>query len=172
MLSAKNHIKLHHLLVHASGLTPPSQPVFAQTAEAFIAGLRNTPSEFTPGSRQRHTDIGYSALALVVERASGMPYEEFVRRELLEPAGLQHTFFDPDAPQDVALEYSETFDANSAVGTRPYLWGRRGAMGIVTTVGDLYRWHQALESGLFTAQQRERMYSAHIDNPWGSVTGY
>ncbi|MGH7461277.1 MAG: serine hydrolase domain-containing protein, partial [Longimicrobiales bacterium] len=169
----KDQVTLHDLLVHAGGLTPLSHPVFEERSEDFIAGLRSTPAEFAPGQAQRHTDIGYSALALVVERASGMPYETFVRRELLVPAGMQNTWFDSEAPPPhTAIEYSDTFDPRSAVGQRPYVWGRRGAMGIVSTVEDLYRWHRALEQGLFPPDVPERMYSAGIVNPWRSITGY
>ncbi|MGH7468000.1 MAG: serine hydrolase [Longimicrobiales bacterium] len=169
----KDRITLHHLLVHASGVTPQDQPVYARTEEDFIAGLRRAPAEFEPAANQRHSDIAYSALALVVQRASGMPYEEFVRTQLLEPAGLKNTWFDPDAPRHrMAAEYSTTFKSTSAVSPRPYVWGRRGAMAIVSNVEDLYRWHLALENGLFNVQQRARMFNAGVDNPWGSSTGY
>jgi CubicO group peptidase (beta-lactamase class C family) len=169
----KDQIRLHHLLTHASGLTPESQPVYARAEDDFIAGLRNTPAEFAPGTRQRHSDIAYSTLALVVQRASGMRYEDFVRKELLEPAGLQNTWFDEEAPRaTMAAEYSRTADANSAVGVRPYVWGRRGAMAVVTNVEDLYRWERALRGGLFTAKQRARMYDADVTSMWGSNTGY
>jgi CubicO group peptidase (beta-lactamase class C family) len=168
----KDRITLHHLLVHASGLTPRAQPVYEAGELDFIAGLRTVPAEFEPGRGQRHSDIAYSALALVVQRASGMPYEEFVRTELLEPAGLRNTWFDPDAPRTrMAAEYRTTFDAASGVGRRPYVWGRRGAMAIVSNVEDLYRWQLAL-ANLFTPEQRARMFDAGVANPWGSATGY
>jgi CubicO group peptidase (beta-lactamase class C family) len=169
----KDRIRLHHLLVHASGLTPAGQPVYAASEGDFIEGLRSTPAGFAPGTSQRHSDIAYSALALVVQRASGMRYEDYVRKELLEPAGLHNTWFADDAPQnDIATEYSRSGDATSAVGTRPYVWGRRGAMAVVSNVEDLYLWERALRTTLFSARQRARMYDAGVQSFWGSRTGY
>jgi CubicO group peptidase (beta-lactamase class C family)/beta-lactamase regulating signal transducer with metallopeptidase domain len=174
MPAPKDQITLHHLLTQSAGLTRLGEPVYRADRAQFIADLRRAPAEFTPGTRQRHTDIGYSALAAVVELASGMSYEKFVRTELLEPAGMIDTWFEPEAPAaGTAVEYSESFVTSTAVGRRDYVWGRRGAMGVVSTVRDLFRWHSALESGrLLNDRARARIYSVDVHNTWGTITGY
>jgi CubicO group peptidase (beta-lactamase class C family) len=168
----KAEATLFHLLTHTGGLTPPDQPVYSAQRDAFARGLRAVPADFAPGTSQRHTDIGYSALAAVVEIVSAQSYEQFVRTELLQPAGLRATAFEPDVPYSgMAVEYASMHDARSEVGRRSYVWGRRGAMGAVTTVEDLYRWHRAVESNLFNAETRARMFDAHLPNRWRSRTG-
>lgn len=42
---------------------------------------------YTPGTAQRYCNIGYTLLSLIIEKRTGMPYEEFMRRYVLEPAG-------------------------------------------------------------------------------------
>lgn len=42
---------------------------------------------YTPGSMQRYCNIGYTLLSLIIEKRTGMPYEKFMQRYVLEPAG-------------------------------------------------------------------------------------
>jgi CubicO group peptidase (beta-lactamase class C family) len=168
----KGEATLFHLLTHTGGLTPLNRPVYSADRGAFVRELRAAPADFAPGTDQRHTDIGYSTLAMVVEIVSGQPYEQFVRTELLQPAGLRATAFEPDVPYaGMAVEYASMHDLQSEVDRRPYVWGRRGAMGAVTTVEDLYRWHRAVESDLFSAETRARMFDVQMPNRWRSRTG-
>ena len=44
-----------------------------------------------PGARYRYSNVGYSLLAAIVERASGMRYEAFLARHLFTPAGMTQT---------------------------------------------------------------------------------
>jgi len=43
---------------------------------------------FTPGTGQSYSNLGYSILGLVIERASGTDYETYCRKEVLEPLGI------------------------------------------------------------------------------------
>jgi CubicO group peptidase (beta-lactamase class C family) len=43
---------------------------------------------FTPGTGQSYSNLGYSILGLVIEEASGMDYETYCRRKILEPLGI------------------------------------------------------------------------------------
>ncbi len=45
---------------------------------------------FEPGSYQEYSNFGYLLLSLVIEKASGMSYEEFMQKEVFGPAGCRH----------------------------------------------------------------------------------
>lgn len=45
--------------------------------------------DFSPGKRHAYSNVGYCALGRVIEQVSGMPYEDFVRRTVLIPAGAK-----------------------------------------------------------------------------------
>jgi CubicO group peptidase (beta-lactamase class C family) len=122
--------------------------------------MKGTPADFPAGAGHRYTDHGHALLAAVIEVASGMSYEDYVHSALLEPAGLTNTRFESESPTSapLAVEYADYAGSASRVGTRPYVWGRRGAMGVITTVEDLWRWHRAIEGGRILGQDaRTRM---------------
>jgi CubicO group peptidase (beta-lactamase class C family) len=64
---------------------------------------------FEPGSEGRYTNVGYYTLAAVIEQATGLPYEDYVVDNVLDPLGMVNTRF----------EYSDAMIANAAVGAHP-----------------------------------------------------
>lgn len=46
------------------------------------------PLDFAPGSRYAYSNFGYCVLGRVIEKVSGQPYEEYVRKHVLQPAGI------------------------------------------------------------------------------------
>jgi len=96
-------IRVEHLLHHAGGWTlwgVPDDPLLRNKEiarslqvpsppgpEDLVRWLALQPLSFEPGSRYSYTNIGYVALGRVLAAAAGRPYEEFVREELLAPAG-------------------------------------------------------------------------------------
>jgi N-acyl-D-amino-acid deacylase len=97
-------ITVRHLLQHSGGFDRarsgdvvflPHAPRAAKRQGAALppdcpAVLRDTLEyalDFAPGSRYAYSNIGYCILGRIVERASGMPYEAYVRARILAPAG-------------------------------------------------------------------------------------
>jgi CubicO group peptidase (beta-lactamase class C family) len=64
--------------------TVPSPPGPA----ALVRWVARQPLAFAPGSRFHYTNIGFVALGRVIEESTGYGYEDFVRRFVLEPAGI------------------------------------------------------------------------------------
>ena len=77
------------------------------TTEAFLAVLDDHPQAFPPGERFAYNNGGYVVLALIAERASGVPFHELVRRRVCEPAGMVATEFlrSDELPGRAALGY-------------------------------------------------------------------
>ncbi len=61
------------------------------SAETVIRYMKGMPLDFTPGERHAYSNFGYAILGRVIERASGMPYEEYVRSRVLHPVGADRT---------------------------------------------------------------------------------
>jgi CubicO group peptidase (beta-lactamase class C family) len=101
-------VTVEHLLAHRSGigdyldeeldldLAEYLMPVFVHglvTTEDYLAVLEGRPRKFVAGERFAYSNSGYVVLALVAERASGIPFHELVRRRVCEPAGMPDTAF-------------------------------------------------------------------------------
>ncbi len=84
---------LRHLLTHSSGL-PDMLPenVFLRERHSphseFVRRICSTPLLFPPGTDVRYQSTGIALLGEVIERISGQPCREFLRRELLLPLGM------------------------------------------------------------------------------------
>ena len=55
----------------------------------IIAYMKRRKLDFSPGERYAYSNFGYCALGRVIEKASGMAYEDYVRKEVLVPAGAR-----------------------------------------------------------------------------------
>ena len=100
VIKDKNHHKItvEHLLRHQGGFY--RDPLFSSRDVKHQMQLDNPPTKedfyrlvlskrlsFAPGSWQRYSNFGYLLLSEIIEKASGMPYEEFIRTKVLAPAG-------------------------------------------------------------------------------------
>src|SRR5918992_6337575 len=61
------------------------------SAETVIRYMKGMPFDFNPGERHVYSNFGYAILGRVIERLSGMPYEEYVRTRVLQPVGANRT---------------------------------------------------------------------------------
>jgi CubicO group peptidase (beta-lactamase class C family) len=160
----KAAITLHQLLSHTSGLPETSGLEYEPlTREAFLKRIFAARLLHPPGGRFVYSNAGYSLLAAVVEVASGRPFGEFLKSEIFLPAGMRHTGFLPDAADRERLAHGYTGDGDWGTSLdHPHApdgpwWNLRGNGGILTTTGDLYRWHLALQgNAVLSAAEREK----------------
>jgi N-acyl-D-amino-acid deacylase len=64
------------------GQKPPARP------EAIIRHMLSRRLDFDPGTRYAYSNFGYCVLGRVIESVAGMPYEKYVRDEILKPIGV------------------------------------------------------------------------------------
>ena len=117
-------VTIEHLLSHRSGigdyldedaaldLTDYLMPVPVHelaTTEQYMAALEGHPMKFPPGKRFVYCNGGYVVLALIAERASGVPFPDLVHQRVCEPAGMHDTAFlrSDELPERTALGYLE-----------------------------------------------------------------
>lgn len=163
----KRAITLHQLLSHTSGLARNTSLPWFEPAdwEEVLASIYATPLAFAPGSAWAYSNLGFSVLAAVVERASGRPFERFLEERLFEPASMRSTgVYGRLAPgMAAALSYQDGVPG-SAPRDWPFSRVQLGAGGLWSTVGDLQRWMTALRADRVLAPaQRERMWTVVRD---------
>lgn len=167
----KAGITIHHLLTHTSGLAQNyAADGVADRDEAARALLRE-PLNSSPGEQFRYTNDGYNLLAVIVEIASGQTYESFLRQQLLKPAGMSQTGFWGDTLAKGEQPVAQTLREISQHIKSPN-WGFRGATGMYSTTGDLYKWHRALSANKVLKKiSREKLLTPHVTTPRGGY-GY
>jgi CubicO group peptidase (beta-lactamase class C family) len=94
---------LRQLLSHTAGLpAEPPGPWWERTPGSLRPGLADVlgeePFPHPPGRRFHYSNPGYTLLGALVEELRGAPWEDVLRREILEPLGLHRTGGKPKAP--------------------------------------------------------------------------
>ena len=160
-------VTIHHLLSHTSGLPPlgarrgvlpggvPADPPLPAppTLEALLRYLAEQPYRLlgAPGEHLSYCNDGYALLGAVVERVSGRPFTEFVRQEILEPAGMTRSTFDEAVLRSfpaVTQLYERTPDGAVAASPGWPEWGLYASSGALrSTVLDLLRYLEIYRNG-------------------------
>ncbi len=95
-LTRAREVTIRQLLSHTSGYqdywpqdyVPPlmQRPI---TADSIMSRWAKKPLDFEPGTRWQYSNTNFVIAGVIVEKVSGMPFFEFLRRRVLEPLGMR-----------------------------------------------------------------------------------
>ena len=118
---AEREVTVHDLITHTSGLGSGGAASEATsriaprdgtgTVADWAAALGAAPLDFQPGTRWAYSGLaGIDTLGRIVEVASGLTFDEFLRQRLFEPLGMKDTAFNvpEDKKQRVVTLYRRT----------------------------------------------------------------
>ncbi|MEJ5052059.1 serine hydrolase domain-containing protein [Chryseobacterium culicis] len=97
-----NEITIEHLLTHTSGIYEVlrNKQYFSllHTGKSIaknkeLSFFKNEPLDFEPGTQFSYTNSGYIILGLIIEKLTGLSYENAVRKIILNPLKMNHTGF-------------------------------------------------------------------------------
>jgi CubicO group peptidase (beta-lactamase class C family) len=150
-------ITIRQLLSHTSGLRDwgslmgiAGMPRGARTyTHGHVVDIlsRQSALNFAPGTRWSYSNSGYNLAAVIVARVSGTSFANFSRTRIFEPLGMTRTEWRDDYTKivpDRAIAYSQAFGRYRQ--DMPFE-NVHGNGGLLTTVGDLLKWQQALVDG-------------------------
>jgi CubicO group peptidase (beta-lactamase class C family) len=158
-------ITIEQLLTHTSGVAPARVVGGVTDREEAVRAILDEPLRQRPGSAYHYEDEDYTLLAAVVEATAGVPFEAFVERALLIPAGLARTGFCGRLPPNVkvAPSMAPAKSPPCSAGTTPVDWADRGATGLVATASDLSKWTRALRSGrVLSRASLQELENGHV----------
>lgn len=116
---------------------------------AYLSVLDGHPQREAPGGRFVYNNSGFVVLALLIERAARVPFEQAVHRLVIEPAGLQATAFHrmDTLPAGVATGYLS--DDSSQLRTNELHLPVRGSGdgGLFSSAHDVHRFWAAFFDG-------------------------
>jgi CubicO group peptidase (beta-lactamase class C family) len=155
-------VTVEHLLAHRSGIGdyldesaggeitdyPMPVPVHELVAtEDYVAVLGGHATKFAAGTSFSYSNGGFVVLALIAERASGVPFHDLVRGRVCEPAGMVDTEFlrSDELPDRAALGYLAPEGLATNVLHLPVRGTGDG--GVYTTTADVRRLWTAFVEG-------------------------
>ena len=186
----KTKITIHQLLTHSSSI--PSEVgscTQIKTRDDFVVMALNAPLDFEPGTKYRYSNSGYDLLAIIVELPSGAPFEEYVSENLFKPAGMKQTgiFVPKYSLENIAIGYRDgkrwgtvyekllryDYPTKKLSGAYGFQLCGRGSGLILSTIGDLYKWHKQFEGErVFTKAAKEKIFTPHIPEGEGAASFY
>lgn len=159
-------VTVRHLLTHTGGTGDFFGPEFGahrlelRTAEDYVKLFGSRPLRFEPGSKWEYSNYGFLLLGMVVEKASGQPYYDYVRDHIYKPAGMTSTGSEPEDTHVANLSTGYTAMRAADGGTRPNTdtlpYRGTSAGGGYSTVGDLLAFANALE-------QNKLLDTSHVE---------
>lgn len=205
---------IHHFLTHTSGLPPlltliaaikrsmEKDPKFGgdqqesplnaiqeiDTYTELMNSIANT--EFAllgePGTEFSYSNDAYALLGAIIERVSGMPYEQYVQENILKPAGMHNSGFhykDMNGHEDIAVLYNmREQDGEEIVFRSDNPWdapAMRAAGFLKSTVNDMLKFTEIIRNSgevdnvrILSPESVELMTTPHIKCAHGSYYGY
>ncbi|MGA7922901.1 MAG: serine hydrolase domain-containing protein [Thermoplasmata archaeon] len=209
-------ITLHHFLTHSSGLPPlpfiyytsrrslatdpPYDPRVARrvgiepdhppidTYGGLMEALARTRYRpiGRPGERFSYCNEGFGLLGAVIENVSGRRYESFVTEEILEPAGMTQSGYDPGQrwrSPELSTLYQPDYQRKGNRVVPSQIWWEdpvmRGTGGLHSTVDDILRYLEILRTGgrigrkrLLQESSLRRMMTPYLEVEPGVRYGY
>ena len=141
-------IQIKHLLSHTSGLkreAPAYDNYKIQSDLAVIKSAYPLPLDYKTGEKYQYCNLGYFILAEIVSQVSGMPWQEYIRQKLFQPAGMSNTYLTEFHPviANRASGYRHSgdtlFNAEPMIGIRP-------SGGFLSTTSDMIKWDAIVTS--------------------------
>lgn len=154
--SAAEKITIHHLLTHTSGLADYFDKKEYQDAKKAAGGKLNSykdvlpffasdPLLFEPGEKWDYSNAGFNVLGVIIEKASGQSYYDYVKDHILRPSGMKSTIPEEGSP----------------------------AGGALSTAEDLLKFERAFRKNkLLSKRYTEIILTPWVDTAWGTKYGY
>ncbi|QEC46064.1 serine hydrolase [Pseudobacter ginsenosidimutans] len=138
-------LTVRHLLTHAAGFpedNPWGDRQLAISNEAMLAMVKKGISfSNSPGVKYEYSNLGFALLGYIIQQVSGLPYEEYIDKNILTPLNMAHTYWEYSKvpANELALGYRRL---NNNWVEQPMLHsGAYGAMGgMITTIEDFAKY--------------------------------
>lgn len=156
-------VTIRMLLTHSSGVKEFStyfpfnelRPYYF-SQDSLIKIFKGKPFDFYPGTGLSYSNTGYLLLGVIIEKASGQKYENYISQHILKPLGLHNTGVEYSG-DSVLLKRARgycrypsgtynSFNVNYQQGTLV----SSGAM--FSTVGDMYKFQKGFNSNLILTE--------------------
>jgi CubicO group peptidase (beta-lactamase class C family) len=170
--AAWNGVTVRHLLAHTSGIKDDYWQDYAgskllnyKDSDIYAYATRQ-PLEFKPGDRYSYDNEGYYLLGLIIAKASGEPYTQWMTEHVLKPAGMKAARMYKPSEIIPNMVSSYELDHGQVAHHRADIMSDRGeaiaGWGIYASLEDLIAFDAALQSGKLISRKS-------LDAMWTNV---
>lgn len=173
-------ITVEQLLTHTSGVKnytalPAWYGLWRKDMplEELIALFQDEPLDFTPGTQWSYSNSGYVLLGAIIEKVSGLSYEEYIQQQIFAPLGMSHAAYDrtervlPGRVAGYTRGKEGYHNAEYLSMSQPYAAG-----SLVASVDDLAKWDAALYTDKLVKQRSLQRAFQTLTLKNGEETGY
>ena len=163
-------ITVRHLLTHTSGLPDYEElmekeekakgPIWSvehqiQDAEVLSLLEHETSGKFAPGTSWAYSNSAYVVLGLIIAKAAGMPYRDFLQKRIFLPAGMNHSIVYQKGINEVAdRAFGHSNKGDKFVETdQSHTSATLGDGAVYSNLEDLQKWDNALANHLLLSEK-------------------
>lgn len=154
-----NKITIHNLLNHTSGIrgrTPASDSklmAIDMTVDELIDYSKKQPLKFNSGQQFSYSNSGYILLGRIIEITSGQPYEDFIEKHIFKKLKMTNSKYGKNKEIIKNRANGYKFNGNNYINaTYMSMTIQYAAGSILSTVDDLLKWQNALNSNVLISQ--------------------
>ena len=169
-----NAVTVRELLTHSSGiiehydLTDTNKIRHAHNADVLNAIKNIDSTYFTPGTNFRYSNTAYCLLGLIIEKASGMTYSDYMKKNIFQPVDMRNSAIwnenERFVHRAVGYEYDKSTDSYKRSDAEENIFfSTEGDGGIYTSIDDYLKWMNALQTGkYFSKSNIDAARSSHF----------
>lgn len=168
-----NNVTIHDLLVHRSGL-----PNYMYVADKIYRKIKKSvldnyemidmfakhkPAKYrNPDTKYNYNNTNYALLASIVEKVSKMKFQDFMKKNLFEPIGMNNTTIYDKNDSFENKEKVVGYINRSQPAENTYLNGVVGDKGVYSTVEDMNKFSKAIfDNYFFSDKEMEVAYQLY-----------
>jgi len=145
-------ITIRHLLTHSSGiwdyenLVPDERTTQVLDAEVVTLLSKETRTYFEAGTQFKYSNSGFCLLEQIVEKASGMPYVDFITKHIFVPLGMSSTrMYEAGKPiPHRAMGFAKNKEGKLVDSDQSTTSATKGDGCVYTSLDDYYKWYNSL----------------------------
>lgn len=148
-------VNIRQLMNHTSGIRAYTEmPVFGNFGmqqhkrDSLVRLVERESFDFMPGEMLIYNNTGFFMLGLIIEKVSGLTYEEYVQKNLFEKAGMNHSYYASENKIISHRAHGYDFSPKGLVraGYINHLWPY-AAGSLASNPDDLVKWNNAIHHG-------------------------
>ena len=179
-LTRANEVTLRELLSHTSGYedyAPQDYTILLWTKVGdplkLVEEWAGKPLDFEPGTQWQYSNTNFVLAALIVQKASGMPFFEFLQKRVLDPMGLKDAL-DLDTARDRVVV--QGYERHALAALRPAILEAPGWYfgdgSLAMPVADLLKWDIAIMDQKLLKPESYRAFETEVKLKDGKSTRY